>query len=272
MYLLIDFITLITQTYFVFMIAMKITLLGTGTSFVDSERVQSGILVEVANKKILFDVGSGILHRLTQTGIDITSIDCIFISHFHIDHCSDFPTLYQSLWMSGYDRPLRVYAPPAIKEWMRGIFEVALPYLQGKLEIEIVELDLVETVDIDGVVVTAQSTPHSTMDSRAFKIEYEGKSIVYTSDTSPCQEIIDLAKGADVLIHECNWLDDDRLPNVHTSPSELKEIATRTGTKKVVLVHLGPDVVGDKENVLQIIGSETEAEIIMGEDLLEINL
>jgi ribonuclease BN (tRNA processing enzyme) len=251
---------------------MKVTLLGTGTSFVDPYRVQSGILLEVANQKMLFDVGSGVLHRITQSGIDITSIDCIFISHFHIDHCSDFPTLYQSLWMSGYNRPLRVFAPPAIKEWMRGIFEISLPYLQGKLEIEITELGTMETIDVGGVAITAQSTPHSTMDSRAFKIEFEGKSIVYTSDTSPCQEIIQLAKGVDILIHECNWLDGDHPDNVHTSPSELNEIVKQTGAKKVVLVHLGPDVVSEKEKVLEIISNGTEAEIIMGEDLLEINL
>jgi ribonuclease BN (tRNA processing enzyme) len=251
---------------------MKITLLGTGTSFVDPERVQSGILIEVANKKILLDVGSGILHRLNQSGIEITSIDCIFISHFHIDHCSDFPTLYQTLWMSGYDRPLRVYAPSAIKEWMRGIFEIALPYLQGKLKIDIIELDEVETVEFDGVSITAQSTPHSTMDSRAFKIEYGGKSVVYTSDTSPCREIIELAKGADVLIHECNWLDGEHPDNVHTSPSELNNVAKETGAKKVVLVHMGPDVVREKETVLKIVGNETESEIIMGEDLLEIEI
>ena len=251
---------------------MKITLLGTGTSFVDPERVQSGILVEVANKKILFDVGSGILHRLTQSGIDITSIDYIFISHFHIDHCSDFPTLYQSLWMSGYDRPLHVFAPPAIREWMRGIFEVALPYLQGKLQIDVTELDEVDKVELEGIVITTQSTPHSTLDSRAFKIEHNGKSIVYTSDTAPSREITEFAKGVDVLIHECNWLDGDHPGNVHTSPSELRDIAKETGAKKVVLVHLGPDVVSEKEKVLQIIGSETKAEIIMGEDLLEINL
>lgn len=251
---------------------MKITLLGTGTSFVDPERVQSGILVEVVNKKFLLDVGSGVLQRLNKGRIDIKSIDYIFISHFHIDHCSDFPTLYQSLWMSGYDRPLRVFAPPAIREWMRGIFEIALPYLQGKLQIDVTELDDVDRVELEGIVITVQSTPHSTLDSRAFKIEHDGKSIVYTSDTAPCQEIIEFAKGVDVLIHECNWLDGDHPGNVHTSPSELRDIAKETGAKKVVLVHLGPDVVSEKEKVLQIIGSETEAEIIMGEDLLEINI
>ncbi|MGD2073204.1 MAG: MBL fold metallo-hydrolase, partial [Candidatus Thorarchaeota archaeon] len=157
---------------------MKITLLGTGTSFVDSDRVQSGVLIEVANKQMLFDVGSGILHRLTQSGIDITTIDCIFISHFHIDHCSDFPSLYQSLWMSGYNKPIQVYAPPTINEWMKGIFDVALPYLKGKLQIEIVELDNTHFVDFEGIRITAQSTCHSNMDSRAFKIEYEDTSVV----------------------------------------------------------------------------------------------
>jgi ribonuclease BN (tRNA processing enzyme) len=110
------------------------------------------------------------------------------------------------------------------------------------------------------------------MDSRAFKVEYNGTSVVYTSDTAPCQQIIELAKGVDVLIHECNWLDGDHPKNVHTSPSELNEITKQTGAKKVVLVHVGPDVVGEQENVLEIVRRNTDAEIIMGQDLLEINL
>ena len=120
---------------------MKVTLLGTGTSFPDPNRVQSGILVEAENKTFLLDVGSGVLHRLIQTGIDLKTLDSVFISHFHIDHCSDFLTLCQSLWLAGYDKTLELYAPPTMREWSRGVREIGFPYLREKVLVREVMLD-----------------------------------------------------------------------------------------------------------------------------------
>ncbi|MHA2360284.1 MAG: MBL fold metallo-hydrolase, partial [Candidatus Thorarchaeota archaeon] len=104
---------------------MKVTLLGTGTSYPDPDRVQAGILVETGITKVLFDVGSGTLHRLTQLEFDLTTLDAVFLSHFHIDHVSDFLTLCQSLWLSGYERTFQLYAPPMVKDWSRGVHDVA---------------------------------------------------------------------------------------------------------------------------------------------------
>ena len=186
---------------------MKATLLGTGTSFPDPERVQAGILVETDKTRVLFDVGSGILHRLTQIGFDFTKLDAVFVSHFHIDHVSDFLTLCQSLWLSGYDRPLKLYAPPMVKEWSRGMRDVSFPYLREKLEIEIVILHEDQVVHQGDLIVSNAPTLHSTIDTRAYKIEHNGKTLVISSDTAPCREVIDLSKGCDVLVHECQWLD-----------------------------------------------------------------
>ncbi len=247
---------------------MRVTLLGSGTSLPDPDRVQSGILVEVGNQTILFDVGSGTLHRLTQTQVDVNSIDAVFITHFHIDHCSDFIPLCQTLWLSGYQKTLRLFGPPAMREWACGVFEVAFPYLRDKIRIELIELEERETVYLGPVAISTSITTHGSMDTRAYRIEHEGKSVVYTGDTGPCRDVIELAKGTDLLIHELNWLDGKHPEGVHTSPSELMAIVEEADPHKVILTHLTPEVVANKKSVLATVGRRSNAEVIIGEDLM----
>ncbi|MHA1951344.1 MAG: MBL fold metallo-hydrolase [Candidatus Thorarchaeota archaeon] len=247
---------------------MRATLLGTGTSYPDPNRVQAGILVEAANDKALFDVGSGTLHRLTQLGFDLTTLDAVFLSHFHIDHVSDFLTLCQSLWLSGYERPLRLYAPPMVKEWSRGVNDIAFTYLREKLAIETIILKEDQVVQQGELVVSNTPTLHGSMDTRAFRIEHEGKSLVISSDTAPCREVIELAQDCDVLIHECNWLDGPHPEGVHTSPSELARVAEEASPGKLVLTHVSPEIVENKDKVIEIVSRRTDAEVVFGEDLM----
>ena len=116
---------------------MKVTMLGTGTTSPDPNRVQSGILVDIESEYILFDIGAGVYHRLSQLDIDLHAISTIFISHFHVDHCSDFIILLQQLWLNRHDKPLTIYGPPFIKQWYRGLLDIAFPYAQDRLILDV---------------------------------------------------------------------------------------------------------------------------------------
>jgi len=254
------------------MIEMRGILLGTGTSYPDPTRVQSGILVEDGEHRILLDVGSGTLHRLTQLEIDFRTIDAVFISHFHVDHCADFLPLCQSLWLSGYDKTLHLFAPPTVRDWSRAVFDIAFKYLREKILIETTVLNENHVVPRGNLTVVTSPTLHGNYDTRAFRVEHNGKSLTFSSDTAPCRDIINLAKSTDVLIHECNWLDGVHPEGVHTSPTELAKIAEEINPSRIVLTHLSPEVVANKDKVIEIVGRRTNAEVLLGEDLLAIDL
>ncbi|MFW9921585.1 MAG: MBL fold metallo-hydrolase [Candidatus Thorarchaeota archaeon] len=251
---------------------MKVTLLGTGTSFPDPARVQSGIMIEEGEMFILIDIGSGVLHRLTQTGVNLTTLSGVFISHFHIDHWSDFVTLIQTLWLQGYDRSLPLFAPPDIRNVMRGLFDVAVPFYRDKVIIEPQILSERDSVQCGPFSISTCPTVHSTHDVRAFKIEQGGKSIVISSDTAFSRDIIELARDVDVLIHECNWLDGSNPEGVHTSPLELMRVVEESNPRRIILTHMMPEVVKERDKVLSIVGRRTNAEVIMGEDLMTIEV
>ncbi|MBD3404835.1 MAG: MBL fold metallo-hydrolase [Candidatus Lokiarchaeota archaeon] len=251
---------------------MRVTLLGTGTSMPDPERVQSGIMIQTESHVFLIDLGSGVLQRLVSSGIDITKIQHVFISHFHVDHCSDFPTFCQSMWLAGFNKTLHLYAPPQVDEWSKGVREIGYPYLLEKLDVEIHHLDEKATVMIGNCKITTTPTTHGSMDTRAFKMECSGKSIVYSSDTAPSSEIVDLAKDTDLLIHECNWLDGEYPKKVHTSPSELHEVISKATPKRVVVTHVSPQVVENWETVKSIISHGLDVDALLGEDLLALEV
>ena len=70
-----------------------------------------------------------------------------------------------------------------------------------------------------------------------------GRKIVYTGDTRPSEHIVELARGADVLIHDCTLADElaeKAAENSHSTPSEAADVAKRAGVKQLVLIHMSP--------------------------------
>ncbi len=70
-----------------------------------------------------------------------------------------------------------------------------------------------------------------------------GRKIVYTGDTRPSDKIVELARGADVLIHDSTLSDElteKAAENAHSTPTEAAEVAKRAGVKQLVLIHVSP--------------------------------
>src|SRR5215471_8606376 len=91
---------------------MRITLLGTGTPAPDPSRQGSALLVEIAEERLLFDVGRGASLQLARAGKTAGSIDTLFITHHHFDHIGDLGALLIDVWNSGRTQPLRIAGPP----------------------------------------------------------------------------------------------------------------------------------------------------------------
>ena len=73
---------------------MKINILGSGTMLSDSKRNPSGYLIKHNKHFAVLDFGPGILRQLKSLPVNLLSIQTVFISHFHLDHCADlFPFL-----------------------------------------------------------------------------------------------------------------------------------------------------------------------------------
>ncbi|MFX0077769.1 MAG: MBL fold metallo-hydrolase [Candidatus Hermodarchaeota archaeon] len=251
---------------------MEVTILGSGASLLSPDRVLSGLMIETAGEPLIFDMGAGVLHRLSCSLVELTRIEHLFISHLHVDHCSDIVALVQSLWLMGYDKTLNVYGPKAILKMGEAIGEM-FPYLIGKIKIKSHTISPEFQVKSKNWTVRAFPVNHGDFEAYGYHLEAEGKRIVYSGDTAPSQELVKVAKGADLLIHECSLPDRMKgmAPN-HSTPGEVGKVATDAGVKTLVITHLYPELIEELGDALRSIRATFSGKIIVPRDTQIITL
>ncbi|MFX1475539.1 MAG: MBL fold metallo-hydrolase [Promethearchaeota archaeon] len=245
---------------------MEITILGSGASLLSPDRVLAGLMVEIAGQPLLFDIGAGVLHRLSCSLSDLTLIEHLFITHFHVDHCSDVPALLQSLWLMGYNKTLNLYGPIHGLDAIRGI-GLTFPYLVEKVLIQPHTIHPDFKTETEHWTVSAFPVEHGDIEAYGYVIEAEEKRVVYSGDTRPCAETIKAAKGADLLIHECSLPDlmKDLAPN-HSTPSELGALAAEAEVKTLVITHLYPELLKELGDALSSIRKSFSGKVIVPSD------
>lgn len=239
-------------------------MLGTGAALVDPDRGHSGIALTLDGRTYLLDIGHGTTRQLVRAHIDPAGVNNVFISHLHFDHIEDTAYFLISTWMSSRTVKPAIYGPPGTRRFVShlledGAFQVDIharaQYKQRADSLEMVRPAVHEfgpgLIFDDGVVRVhadyVEHIPKEIMHCFGFRIEAAGKVIAFSGDTSPCESMVRLAAGADLLIHECTFpeeaLEFRRRTNIgtyaHTSPTELGKLATRAGAKSVVATHFG---------------------------------
>lgn len=261
---------------------MKVVILGSGASWPDSDRSSPGQVIVVGNEPLLFDCGPGTGMNLMKAGIDPTAISRIFLTHLHIDHSMEFPSIVFGSCLLGKKDNVRLYGPPGTVDFCRLLFEKVYPYAPEIIrEIRKEMFEVVPYEATEGLVCQTESyrvlsaPVEHDFPTIAFRIESKESTVVISGDTRPSKSLIHLARGADLLVHECSFPDDmiefARETN-HAVPSEVGEVANQAGVKKVVLTHLFPPCKGREREMVKSVNSKFGGEVIASHDLLEISV
>ena len=251
-------------------IMMKLTLLGTGTACLNKRSQESGYLLEIDDKKLLFDSGAGIAYRLLDVGVLVKDIDHFFYSHLHNDHINDLPTM---IWTSncrpGRIKPMKIYGPEGIREFVDNMMKFFLrkdyPELPFKIIVEEIEGN---SIVLDDVKITTHRLEHA--ENIGYRVEYDGNVIVYTGDTGYCDGIKKLIKDADIVIMECGTIDENPDKVTHMTPSKVSESVKGSNVKILILVHRYPEL--DGVDIKSIVEKDFHGEVILGEDLMQFEL
>src|ERR1700730_19453180 len=87
--------------------------LGSGGPELQDKRASSSYLVwEDGHAKALIDAGGGSALRFSESGAQMSQLDVILFTDFHVDHSADFSTLIFSSWFEDRSAPLSIYGPP----------------------------------------------------------------------------------------------------------------------------------------------------------------
>ncbi|MCS7138257.1 MAG: MBL fold metallo-hydrolase [Candidatus Caldarchaeum sp.] len=256
----------------------RLVVLGAGSIVPTRNRFASGLYLETARAKILFDPGPSTLHRLAKIDVMPQSLDAVLVTHFHLDHVSDLPPLIM-LWPYNADgtpskqpKILRLIGPKGLNELVQKITN-AFPYLISTMNADrylmVEEVEGGEKKMVNECVVTAFDVEHYS--GVGYRVDFSGRSIVYSGDAVPDERLVKVAKGCDVLVHECSF-PHDRLVGKHTSEKQLAEIAARVKPRKLIVTHLYPVWLGRESEMLEALKEANVAEVVIAEDMTAIEI
>ena len=279
---------------------MKIILLGTGTPILELNRQHSAVLIEIGNEKFLFDCGRGVTMQLARAGILSTRIDSIFITHHHYDHICDLGEFLMTSWHNGHDTPFFIYGPPGTSEIVGALLEkvfardINFALFTEKDKPDIRKLVKVKEIT-SGLVcgngmrkIFAERVEHGhglgispeDWPCFGFRIEAEGKVIAISGDAVECEGLNLLAQNADCLI-QCCYLAEAEIGNpmfetlskhIIASSGQAGKIAAENNVKKLILTHIRPKSQAMLESLDQDIRQFYEGELIIGQDLMMIEI
>lgn len=229
---------------------MTLHLLGTGAALSDADRTTTMLAVEAAGRVVAIDCGGDVVQRMLASGIDLGALDAVVLTHEHPDHVGGFTLMIEKLWLSKRTHPLPIVGNAAALDQARrqfatyntsgwdGLFELDWREVKtdaGKGD-EAAKLWTSETL-----VVAARPVVHGPP-THGLRIEERatGRVVAYSCDTEPCDAVVRLAEGADLLVHEATGEGKG-----HSSAEQAAEIAAKAGATRCVLVHLPPGASDD---------------------------
>jgi ribonuclease BN (tRNA processing enzyme) len=231
------------------MSAMELTVLGCSGSGPGPDSPSSGYLVRVGDRTLALDLGNGTLGAL-QRYLDPFDLDALVLSHLHPDHCADVASLVV------YRRyhPAPPYPPAGRRLPVYGPAETAdrLGALSSASAVERAREDLSDVfefrplapltggppAEVAGAAMSARRAVHPC-ETYALRLDHGGRSLAYSGDTAACDALVDLARGADVLLCEATWPhSSSHPPGLHMSGREAGEHAAAAGVGRLLLTHV----------------------------------
>jgi ribonuclease BN (tRNA processing enzyme) len=244
-----------------------LTLLGSkgGPAIRPGGPMPTASLLDIAGRRIVVDCGLGVTRSLVATGMNLKTLDTIFITHLHSDHVLELGALIHTAWTTGISTPIHVYGPPGITAYWQG-FMAAMAFDCGIRVIDEGRIPIDELVHIhtysEGLVlqsdtlrVDALRVSHPPV-HECFALRFGADvRVTFSADTCYFPPLIEFARHSDVLVHEAMLpagLDalvaktggGDKLRQhllaSHTTAAQVAQLARAAVVEHLVLHHLIP--------------------------------
>lgn len=289
--------------------ATRLILLGTGGGpSPKALRSAPAQVIVVNGAAYVIDCGDGVARQMAIAGVPLPSLRAIFITHQHSDHNADFGNLVLLGWTSGLKTRVDAYGPPPLAEMARLFLQMNRYDIETRIADEgrpplaplLVPHEIAGLPGPDGdtfmtavmqdanVKVTAALVHHPPVaPALAYRVDTADRSIVVSGDTARSENLVKLAAGADVLVHEAMYLPGlDRLvaslPDAsrlrehllasHTPTEDVGRVAAEAKVKTLVLSHFVPgnDATITDEMWTEGVRRHFSGRIVVGKDLMVI--
>ncbi|KGJ03533.1 hypothetical protein IT41_13920 [Paracoccus halophilus] len=242
---------------------LVVTLLGTGTPTPRTRAFSSANLVQAGGLNLLFDAGRGASMRVAQAGLVTGQIDATFLTNFHSDHVNGLADMFLTSYITvpyvgGRKTPFQLYGPFGTQKLADGIlmahqWDIDTRIVDEKTPEEAVKIEVHEAeegvvFDENGVKVTVFPVHHGENITNAvgYRIDYKGKSVLISGDTTFDRNVMKFGKDTDLLIHEVGMATEEMAQNPatprvlahHTSPEDVGRVFTEADPDFAVYSHM----------------------------------
>jgi ribonuclease BN (tRNA processing enzyme) len=271
---------------------IALQVLGSGGPELQDKRASSSYLVwENGRARVLVDAGGGSALRFGESGAQMSDLDVILFSHFHVDHSGDFAALIKSSWFEDRKRPLPIYGPagnefmPSTTEFVSDFFgdkrgayrylsELLVKEEEGSYKMQphtVVGAPAPELAFRSGdLAASSVRVIHGVFPALAWRVEIGGKVIAFSGDTNgEGAGLAKVAANADLFIAH-NAVPEGATGverQLHMPPSVIGEIAAQAHVKKLVLSHRMLRTLGKEDQTLSEIRKRYSGPIEFANDL-----
>ncbi len=285
----------------------RVYVLGAGTPTPTAARFGSAFAVGIGEERLMVDCGPAATHKLVKAGLWPTDIDYLFFTHHHFDHDIDYPCFLLCRWdqSTGNENALRAFEPALTERITRGILDESegvfahdwkarvghplsqrihvnrggtLPRKPPEVSARDVGPGLVFSGSDWQVSAAAAEHVQPFLDSLAYRFDTPAGSVVFTGDTQPCESVVELARGADVMLCMC-WDDQEIMDADGESPGQCgtlgaARMAQAAGVKRLALVHIGPHLSqpGAREKGIGDVRQIYDGELLFTDELTHFDL
>ena len=277
----------------------RLVLLGTaGGPTPKAKSAAPANAIVVGDRIYVVDCGDGVARQLALANLPITQLRAVFITHQHSDHNAGYGPLFLLAWAANLSTPVEAYGPPPLVDMTERLLQAYRFDIETRMADEgrpplaplIRPHEITAGGEIfkdDRVRVTAALNEHPPIQySFAYRFDTADRSIVFSGDTRYSENVVKLAHGADVLVHEVVSREFWERPGApqpasvvrhilasHTDAADVGRVATAAGVKTLVLTHYVPTEGANAPTDDQWIAAVRQTfkgRIVLGRDLLEI--
>jgi ribonuclease BN (tRNA processing enzyme) len=266
--------------------------LGSGGPELQDKRASSSYLVwKDGQALVLVDAGGGSAVRFGESGAQVSQLDVLLFTHYHVDHSADFPALIKSSWFEDRKRPLPIYGPagndfmPSTTEFVYDFFgekhgayrylsELLMPGEESSYKMQphnvVAGSTPVAAFRSGDLAVYAVRVVHGQVPALAWRVAVGGKFIVFSGDTNGDNPgLAQLASNADLFIAH-NAVPEGAVGierRLHMPPSVIGQIAEDAHVKNLVLSHRMLRTLGKEEQTQSEIKKRYSGPVEFANDL-----
>ena len=261
---------------------IHVMLCGAGSPLADIKRSGPCVAIQAGEQLYVFDAGTNGARNLSRFGVNVGRVEAVFLTHAHSDHIDGLGELGILRWVNaGASSPLPVHGPPVVDEVTDGFNRAYAADMRYRVEhhgpdftpaagggLDPVSFPLPAEGELrtvleseHGVRISVFLVSHEPVsEAVGYRIDYRGRSVVISGDTTKSANLIQHARGVDLLVHEAL---DVRLTeqiaaaaeaagnaraaqgardiiSYHTTPVEAAESAAEAGAGQLLLYHIAP--------------------------------